>query len=71
MDCILSCSETSLRYRTGCNERVFQDVPTWCDPISDTQPLCKLYRALDSNMSLEFSMMIILDDLSSKFDQIL
>lgn len=66
MDCILSCSETSIRYRTGCNERVFQDVPTWCDPISDTPPLCKLYRALDSNKSLELPMMIILDDLSSK-----
>lgn len=63
MGCILSCSETSLRYRAGCNEGVLQDVPTWRDLISDTQPLCKLYRAINSTKNLELPVMIILDDL--------
>lgn len=48
--CILSSSETSLQHRTGCNEGVFQDVPPWRDPVSNTQSLCKFYCVISRNL---------------------
>ena len=39
--CLMSL-ERSVQDCSECDEGVLQDVPTWCDPWSSAQPLCKL-----------------------------